>query len=286
MTTILSTLASTYPATDPPQTTFLSIDAEDLPDIAEAHDVSAVPFVVLKRARQTLDTISGSDAAKVRAAVERHAQPISAANAAAPKLPPAQQVTRPKEQPLPANVEATKANGAAPASQQHADASASHMAKNLSGYAPREADPQTAPEFSSGATSTSTPASTTQEELNTRLSQLVRAAPAMLFMKGTPSAPQCGFSRQLVSILRENNVRYGFFNILADDEVRQGLKTFADWPTFPQLWLGGELVGGLDIVKEEVESDAEGFLGAYRVGKGRNEGGPAGAEAQAQGMTA
>jgi Grx4 family monothiol glutaredoxin len=67
-------------------------------------------------------------------------------------------------------------------------------------------------------------------------------------MKGTPSAPQCGFSRQLVALLRENSVKYGFFNILADDEVRQGLKEFADWPTFPQLWVEGELVGGLDIV--------------------------------------
>lgn len=55
-------------------------------------------------------------------------------------------------------------------------------------------------------------------------------------------------SRQLVALLRERSVRYGFFNILADDEVRQGLKEFADWPTFPQLWVDGELVGGLDIV--------------------------------------
>jgi Grx4 family monothiol glutaredoxin len=70
----------------------------------------------------------------------------------------------------------------------------------------------------------------------------------MLFMKGTPGEPKCGFSRQLVAILRDNAVKYGFFNILADDEVRQGLKEFADWPTFPQLWVDGELVGGLDIV--------------------------------------
>lgn len=70
----------------------------------------------------------------------------------------------------------------------------------------------------------------------------------MLFMKGTPAAPQCGFSRQLVALLREKGVRYGFFNILADDEVRQGLKAFSDWPTYPQLYLDGNLVGGLDIV--------------------------------------
>ena len=79
----------------------------------------------------------------------------------------------------------------------------------------------------------------------------------MLFMKGTPAAPQCGFSRQLVALLRERGVRYGFFNILADDEVRQGLKTFSDWPTFPQLYVEGELTGGLDIVKEEIEANPD-----------------------------
>ncbi|KAI1209423.1 glutaredoxin [Annulohypoxylon truncatum] len=100
---------------------------------------------------------------------------------------------------------------------------------------------------------------TPEEELNKRLAGLVKAAPVMLFMKGTPSAPQCGFSRQMVAILRERSVKYGFFNILADDDVRQGLKKFADWPTYPQLWVSGELVGGLDIVKEELEGNPDYF---------------------------
>jgi glutaredoxin-related protein len=69
-------------------------------------------------------------------------------------------------------------------------------------------------------------------DINARLEKLVKAAPVMLFMKGTPSAPECGFSRTLVGILREKNVRYGFFNILADDDVRQGLKVYSDWPTY------------------------------------------------------
>ena len=80
------------------------------------------------------------------------------------------------------------------------------------------------------------------------IDEAVGSAPVVLFMKGTPETPQCGFSRQMVAILRERSVKYGFFNILADDEVRQGLKEFADWPTYPQLWVDGELVGGLDIV--------------------------------------
>ncbi|KAI1661064.1 glutaredoxin [Daldinia decipiens] len=106
-----------------------------------------------------------------------------------------------------------------------------------------------------------------EEELNKRLTGLVSAAPVMLFMKGTPSEPKCGFSRQLVNILRERSVKYGFFNILADDDVRQGLKKFADWPTYPQLWVSGELVGGLDIVKEELEKKPN-FFKKFSAPKG------------------
>lgn len=91
-------------------------------------------------------------------------------------------------------------------------------------------------------------------DLDSRLQKLVKAAPVMLFMKGTPSAPQCGFSRTLVGLLREEGVRYGFFNILADNDVRQGLKAYSDWPTFPQLYIGGEFAGGLDVVREMIES--------------------------------
>jgi Grx4 family monothiol glutaredoxin len=98
-----------------------------------------------------------------------------------------------------------------------------------------------------------------EEELAARLKQLTEAAPVMLFMKGTPAAPQCGFSRQTVAILRENQVRFGFFDILKDDSVRQGLKTYSDWPTFPQLYVNGEFQGGLDIIKENLEEDPNFF---------------------------
>lgn len=99
----------------------------------------------------------------------------------------------------------------------------------------------------------------TAEELNERLKKLTAAAPVMLFMKGSPSSPQCGFSRQMVAILREHEVRFGFFDILKDDSVRQGLKTFSDWPTFPQLYVNGEFQGGLDIIKESLEEDPDFF---------------------------
>lgn len=100
----------------------------------------------------------------------------------------------------------------------------------------------------------------TEEELNERLTKLTRAAPVILFMKGSPSEPKCGFSRQMVGILREHQVRFGFFDILKDTTVREGLKKFSDWPTFPQLYVNGEFQGGLDIIKESLEEDPETFL--------------------------
>ncbi|KAF1829810.1 glutaredoxin [Decorospora gaudefroyi] len=227
MSVILKTLASTYPADAP--VAFLAVDAEELPDVSETYDVTAVPYIVLQKDGKTLETVSGSDASKVRAAVERYAGPGSGPPQSS--LPPAQTVTRPA-----------------------ADSGTDSAGKSLAGYAPSAQDPKTAPGYSASEYRQGEQ-QTNKDELHQRLGELVKAAPVMLFMKGTPSAPQCGFSRQTVAILREKGIRYGFFNILADDEVRQGLKEFADWPTFPQLWAEGELVGGLDIVREEFEND-------------------------------
>ena len=232
-TLILRTLASSYPPQDPPLISFLSIDAEALPDISESYDVTAVPYLVLQRDGKVLETVSGSDASKVREAVEKHAG--KGGNAGKTGLPPALETT-------PRNEEAGEqqtVNGHSE-SQANSASADSKPTSDMSKYAPGTNDPSTAPEMSSTAGQ--------KEELDKRLAELVKAAPVMLFMKGTPSTPQCGFSRTLVGLLREKGVRYGFFNILADEEVRQGLKVWADWPTFPQLWVGGELVGGLDIV--------------------------------------
>ncbi len=89
-----------------------------------------------------------------------------------------------------------------------------------------------------------------EEVLNKRLQKLITSSQVMLFMKGTPSAPRCGFSRQAIEILTDAQIAFSTFDILADDEVRQGLKKYSDWPTYPQLYVNGDLVGGLDIVKE------------------------------------
>jgi Grx4 family monothiol glutaredoxin len=91
--------------------------------------------------------------------------------------------------------------------------------------------------------------------LDDRLKELINRDKVMLFMKGLPSQPRCGFSRQIVEILNDQGISFDAFDILSDEEVRQGLKKFSDWPTYPQLYIDGDLVGGLDIVKELVETD-------------------------------
>ncbi len=73
-------------------------------------------------------------------------------------------------------------------------------------------------------------------------------------MKGDPDNPKCGFSRTLMEILKETKVDFKTFDILRDEEVRQGLKKFSDWPTYPQVYVKGELIGGLDIIKELKEA--------------------------------
>eukprot|EP00293_Proteomonas_sulcata_P002477 CAMPEP_0184315220 /NCGR_PEP_ID=MMETSP1049-20130417/80777_1 /TAXON_ID=77928 /ORGANISM="Proteomonas sulcata, Strain CCMP704" /LENGTH=337 /DNA_ID=CAMNT_0026633563 /DNA_START=215 /DNA_END=1228 /DNA_ORIENTATION=+ len=93
------------------------------------------------------------------------------------------------------------------------------------------------------------------DDLNTRLKSLINKAPVMLFMKGEPGAERCGFSRTIVGLLKDQGVPFGHFDILGDEEVRQGLKTFSNWPTFPQLYAKGKLIGGVDIVKELIEED-------------------------------
>ncbi|KAH8118176.1 glutaredoxin [Phellopilus nigrolimitatus] len=94
----------------------------------------------------------------------------------------------------------------------------------------------------------------TPEQLEARLKKLMAQTRVVLFMKGAPDAPRCGFSRQTVALLRERGVEFSHFDILTDESVRSGLKVLNDWPTFPQLIVNGEFVGGLDVVREMVAS--------------------------------
>ena len=83
------------------------------------------------------------------------------------------------------------------------------------------------------------------------IQEQVTTHPVVLYMKGTPQFPQCGFSATVAEILKRCSVdQYHSVNVLADDEIRQGIKEFANWPTIPQLYVNGEFVGGCDIVRE------------------------------------
>jgi monothiol glutaredoxin len=90
--------------------------------------------------------------------------------------------------------------------------------------------------------------------INERIQEQLGEFPVLLYMKGTPDFPQCGFSAQVVGALKECESRFAFVNILEDPELRQGLKDYSEWPTFPQLYVKGELLGGCDIIVEMYES--------------------------------
>ena len=92
------------------------------------------------------------------------------------------------------------------------------------------------------------------EDINSRIEEQLKAHDVLLYMKGTPDFPQCGFSGQTVAALNAVGKPYAYVNIFEDPEVREGLKAYSNWPTFPQLYIKGELVGGCDIVIEMYHS--------------------------------
>lgn len=213
MNTVFKSLAGVHTSA-----TFVSVNADQFPDISESFDVSAVPYFVLVRDSTILKELSGADPKELATSIQELSGAAPAVNGA---------------------------EKAAAAPAPAAGGAASSAATAAADAQPKEDDEEES-----------------EAALNARLTKLVSAAPVMLFMKGTPASPQCGFSRQLVALLRENQVRFGFFDILKDNSVRQGLKTFSDWPTFPQLYINGELQGGLDIIRESVQEDPEFFKNA------------------------
>ncbi len=92
-------------------------------------------------------------------------------------------------------------------------------------------------------------------DVQTRIAEDVKNNDVLLYMKGTPVFPQCGFSSMAVQILSHLGVKFKAVDVLADPEVRQGIKDFSNWPTIPQLYVKGEFVGGADILREMFEAD-------------------------------
>ena len=90
-------------------------------------------------------------------------------------------------------------------------------------------------------------------EINEKIKNLIKDNDVCLFMKGTPDAPQCGFSMAVSNILKHLNINFKGINVLEDENLRQGIKVYSDWPTIPQLYVKEEFLGGCDIVKEMFE---------------------------------
>ena len=194
------------------------VEAEDQGDIAESFDIEAVPAFVILRVRIPL-----------------------------PLLPPSPNLTAASLVSvlvfmLQGHTLLSRISGAdAPALTQE-------LAKHT--QPPSSIKPQ--------STTDRTPAAPaeaeTAEQLTARLRKLMTQADVVLFMKGSPDTPRCGFSRRIVGLLKNEHVAFSHFDILQDESVRQGLKVLNDWPTFPQLIVKGEFVGGLDVVQEMVEN--------------------------------
>jgi len=90
--------------------------------------------------------------------------------------------------------------------------------------------------------------------LNDRIKTLLNSSNVILFMKGSADAPMCGFSARVVEVLNHQGTEFKTFDILSDSEIRQGVKEYSNWPTYPQLYVKGKLVGGCDIIMELAES--------------------------------
>ena len=90
-------------------------------------------------------------------------------------------------------------------------------------------------------------------EIKEEIKKIINDNEVCLFMKGTPDAPQCGFSMAVSNVLKHLKVNFNGINVLEDEKIREGIKAFSDWPTIPQLYVKGEFIGGCDIVKEMFE---------------------------------
>ena len=91
-------------------------------------------------------------------------------------------------------------------------------------------------------------------EINEKIKNLLNENDVCLFMNGTPESPQCGFSMAVTNVLKHLNIDFNGINVLEDENLRQGIKDFSDWPTIPQLYVKSEFIGGCDIIKEMFEN--------------------------------
>lgn len=270
---------------------FLKVEAEVLDDITIKYNVTAVPMFVILQGGKVLDRVEGADAPLLSAKLQEHAGKLPAQSAAqsAAAAPDAEARVRQLLRASPVLL-FMKGSPDAPRcgfSRKVVDAlrsegvSFSHFdilqdedvrtkLKEISQW-PTYPQLYVNEELIGGCDIIMELQATNElkQEIDSRLGtttdptarikELIHQQPVMLFMKGSPAAPRCGFSRKVVDELNKLQVKYGTFDILTDESVRQGVKEYSSWPTYPQLYVNGELLGGCDIV---LEMAADGELAA------------------------
>ncbi|KAK4514874.1 uncharacterized protein ATC70_002480 [Mucor velutinosus] len=284
MNEVFAELAGKFPALQ-----FLKIEAEEYPDISETFEISAVPTFIVLKGGKIAEQIEGAKAAELTNAVAKHAKGVlnkfanSAAagtdNGAKPvKDLNARLKALVNSAPVMIFIKGTPQQPRCGFSRQLVELLGEEKVKyssfniladedvrqGLKAYSDWPTYPQVYVNgelmggldiikemIASGEFKEMLPK---EKDLSTRLQELIEKQSVMVFIKGTPEEPRCGFSRQLIALLNDRHVKYGYFDILSDDDVRQGMKAHVDWPTFPMLFYKGELLGGLDIVKEMIES--------------------------------
>ncbi|KAI7888002.1 thioredoxin-like protein [Mucor mucedo] len=288
MNEVFAELSGKFPALQ-----FLKIEAEEYPDISETFEISAVPTFIIVKGGKIADQIEGAKAAELTNAVSKHAKGVlnkfantttaTAAGTDSGNVKPVRDLNARlkalvNSAPVMIFIKGTPQQPRCGFSRQLVELLGEEKVKyssfniladedvrqGLKAYSDWPTYPQVYVNgelmggldiikemIASGEFKEMLPK---DKDLSTRLQELIEKQPVMVFIKGTPEEPRCGFSKQLVALLNDRHVKYGHFDILSDDEVRQGMKAHVDWPTFPMLFYKGELLGGLDIVKEMIES--------------------------------
>merc|ERR1712110_544677 len=280
--------AMTILAAELPHVGFIRVEAETVPEVSMEHEVAAVPTFIFFRQNKVLDRIEGAKAADTSKRIRELAKQDKA-GPDLPKttLPKADKPKEPLDERLKKLVNSSKCilfmkgDPVAPRcgfSRQTVELLNSlnaeyatfdilgdeEVRQGLKTFLNWPTYPQLYidGEFIGGIdimkemneSNELEPVLPKKKDLNTTLKSLINKAPLMVFMKGDPETPKCGFSNQLMHILKEVDLPFSTFDILSDEEVRQGLKKFSDWPTYPQVYVNGELIGGLDIIKDLKES--------------------------------
>eukprot|EP00475_Leptophrys_vorax_P038239 TRINITY_DN6708_c0_g1_i3.p1 TRINITY_DN6708_c0_g1~~TRINITY_DN6708_c0_g1_i3.p1 ORF type:complete len:399 (+),score=-23.73 TRINITY_DN6708_c0_g1_i3:74-1198(+) len=227
-------------AAETPGASFVRVEAEEVPELSEQYAVPAVPFFLFFKNGQLVDRLEGANPPELA-----HKASLHLANAAASGN---------------ANGAATNFGAGASAAvdviesvlmSARAHSNAEHPSRSIN------AAPTTttagADAIGSAPAGSAAASPKLSPDLKARLEALLSSAPVLLFMKGTAASPRCGFSSKVVAVLERElgpaaSGSFQTFDILADEEVRQGLKVLSDWPTYPQLYCRGELVGGCDII--------------------------------------